>query len=132
MNYLLNIIKGIVIGAGAILPGVSSGVICVIFGIYEKLLSSVLNFFKNIKENFRLLFPIALGTIIGIVIFGNILKCLFFYYPLQTKFTFIGLIIRMYSFTFQASLFKTKIQAHIFAISSHITYIWDFMCILRT
>ena len=28
---------GILIGAGAILPGISSGVLCVIFGIYEKL-----------------------------------------------------------------------------------------------
>ena len=44
MNIIINIIKGIFIGAGAIVPGVSSGVLCVIFGIYEKLLDSVLNF----------------------------------------------------------------------------------------
>ena len=100
MNFISNLIKGIVIGAGAILPGISSGVICVIFGVYEKLLNSILNFFKNIKENFKLLFPIALGAIFGIVLFGNILKVLFYSYPIQTKFTFIGLIIRMYTFSF--------------------------------
>ena len=70
MNIVLNFIKGIAIGAGAILPGISSGVICVIFGVYEKLLNAVLNFFKNIKENFKLLFPTALGTLVGIIIFG--------------------------------------------------------------
>ena len=35
MNFLVNCVKGIAIGAGAILPGISSGVLCVIFGIYE-------------------------------------------------------------------------------------------------
>ena len=54
MNGFLNIIKGIFIGAGAIVPGVSSGVLCVIFGIYEKLLDSVLNFFKDMKKNLKL------------------------------------------------------------------------------
>ena len=51
MSLIINFFKGIAIGAGAILPGISSGVLCVIFGIYEKLLDSVLSFFKNIKQN---------------------------------------------------------------------------------
>ena len=36
MTFLLNCAKGILIGSGAILPGISSGVICVILGIYDK------------------------------------------------------------------------------------------------
>ena len=51
MTFLKNCIKGIAIGAGAILPGISSGVLCVILGIYEKLLDSILHFFHNIKNN---------------------------------------------------------------------------------
>ena len=39
MKYFYNFLIGILIGFGAILPGVSSGVFCVIFGIYEKLLN---------------------------------------------------------------------------------------------
>lgn len=35
MSGVFNFIIGILIGFGAILPGVSSGVFCVIFGIYE-------------------------------------------------------------------------------------------------
>lgn len=45
-----NFIAGIFIGAGAILPGISSGVLYALFGLYEKLVNSVLNFFKDIKE----------------------------------------------------------------------------------
>ena len=66
---------------------------CVIFGIYENLINSILGFFKNIKENFKFLFPLLFGGIIGIVVFGNILKYLFFAYPIQIKFVFIGLIL---------------------------------------
>ena len=39
------------------------------------------------------MFPILSGVIIGIIIFGNILKYLFFAYPVQIKYIFIGLII---------------------------------------
>ena len=93
MNGFINILKGIFIGAGAIVPGVSSGVLCVIFGIYEKLLDAVLNFFKDIKHNIKFLFPIALGVGIGILLFSNILNYLLYDFPIQTKAIFIGLII---------------------------------------
>lgn len=90
---IANIFKGILIGAGAILPGISSGVLCVIMGIYEKLLDSVLNFFKDIKSNVKYLFPIVLGGVIGIVLFSNLLNYFFYQFPIQTKSIFIGLII---------------------------------------
>ena len=93
MHFLLDFFKGIAIGAGAILPGISSGVLCVVFGIYETLLNCALNFFKNIKYNFKILFPIGLGVFSGIILFGNILKYIFYAYPIQTKSVFIGLII---------------------------------------
>ena len=93
MAFLLNCIKGIFIGSGAILPGISSGVICIVFGLYEKLLDSLLNFFKDIKNNFKFLFPIILGIGIGVLIFSNFLNYFLTSYPLQTKSIFIGLIL---------------------------------------
>ena len=110
MHFLFNIIKGIAIGAGAILPGISSGVLCVIFGVYETLLNCVLNFFKNIKNNFKLLFPIGLGVFIGIVLFGNILKYVFYAYPIQTKSIFIGLIVGSIPELLKKAKSKTKFR----------------------
>lgn len=78
MSLIINFFKGIAIGAGAILPGISSGVLCVILGIYEKLLDSVLSFFKNIKQNAKFLFPIVLGGIFGVLIFSKILNYLLY------------------------------------------------------
>ena len=93
MKFFSDIIKGIFIGAGAILPGISSGVLCVIFGIYEKLLDSVLNFFKDVKNNFKFLFPIIIGVFIGVILFSNILQFILYKFPIQTKSIFIGLIL---------------------------------------
>lgn len=93
MTFLYHILIGILIGAGAILPGISSGVLCVIFGIYDKLIDSILGFFKNIKDNFKFLFPICIGVGIGVILFGNILKTLFLLCNVQIKFAFIGLIL---------------------------------------
>lgn len=93
MIFLSNILKGIAIGAGAIIPGVSSGVLCVILGIYEKLISSILDFFKDAKNNIKFLLPILIGGIIGVLIFSNVLNYLLYVFPLQTKSIFIGLIL---------------------------------------
>ena len=108
MHFLLDFFKGIAIGAGAILPGISSGVLCIIFGVYETLLNCILNFFKNIKYNFKLLFPIGLGAFVGIVLFGNILKYVFYAYPIQTKSIFIGLIIGSIPELFKKATSKSK------------------------
>lgn len=93
MQFLSGFIKGLFIGSGAILPGISSGVICMVLGIYEKLLDSILNFFKDIKNNFKFLFPIVCGIIVGIVLFSNIISYCFNVIPCQTKSLFIGLLL---------------------------------------
>lgn len=88
-----NFIKGIFIGAGAILPGISSGVICMVVGLYEQLLDSVLSFFKNIKKNIRFLFPIGCGGILGMILFSSLISYCFNIIPCQTKSLFIGLLL---------------------------------------
>ena len=93
MSRIFDFYIGILLGAGAILPGVSSGVICVILGMYDKLIDAIFNLFKNFKKNFLYLLPIGLGGIVGVFLFGNILKTLFSTFPTQTSFCFIGLIL---------------------------------------
>ena len=93
LQFSKNVIKGIFLGAGAILPGISSGVLCVIFGIYEKLVNSILGIFKDFKNNFKFLFPLAIGGFVGILIFGKVLNFLFSRFPMQSNFAFMGLIL---------------------------------------
>jgi putative membrane protein len=125
------LLQGIAIGSGAILPGISSGVLCVIFGIYETLLDCVLNFFKNFKQNFKVLFPIALGAFIGIIIFGKILKYLFFAYPVQIKFIFIGLIIGCIPSLFKEVKSKASIKPYYFLFTLIAFFIGILLVILE-
>jgi len=90
---MILILKGIIIGIGKIIPGVSGSMLAISMGIYQKLIDSVNNFFKQTKESFKFLFKIAIGVLISMVFFSNIiLDCLNKYY-LITIFFFIGLII---------------------------------------
>lgn len=93
MRIISDFLKGICIGAGAILPGISSGVLCVIFGIYDKLVESVLGIFHDFKKNFFYLLPIFLGSTVGIILLGNILNLLLNSFTSPTKYAFIGLIL---------------------------------------
>lgn len=93
MNYITSFFKGLFIGMGAILPGISSGVFCVIFGIYDKLINSFLGLFKNFKENIKFLLPICLGTLVGFLLFGKFLNYLFLCYETECKSLFLGFII---------------------------------------
>lgn len=149
MKFVWNFFKGILIGAGAILPGISSGVLCVIFGIYDKLVSSIVHFFKDWKKNFSFLFPICLGTGIGIILFGNALRWLFINYSTETKFTFIGLIlgsipllvkeankkkfhffyVLFFLFTFILSLFLIYLENYIPTINiENVHFFYLFIC----
>lgn len=64
-----------------------------VVGLYEILLDSVLNFFKDIKNNFKFLFPIVSGSIVGIVLFSKVILYCFNIIPCQTKSLFIGLLV---------------------------------------
>ena len=122
MNILSNFTKGIFIGLGAILPGISSGVICMVLGLYEKLLNSVLSFFKDIKGNSKFLFPIASGAIIGIILFSKIILYCFNTIPYQTKSLFIGLLLGSICI-----LVKSNTLNYIRKKSNHISFIICFI-----
>lgn len=90
---MLLILKGIIIGIGKIVPGVSGSMLAISMGIYQKLIDSVNSFFKYPKENFKFLFKITIGVIISMVFFSNIILNLLTKYYLITIFFFIGLIL---------------------------------------
>lgn len=124
MNFISNIFKGIALGAGAILPGISSGVLCVIFGIYEKLLNSFLYFFKNIRNNSRFLLPIILGIFIGVFLFSNFLQFFFASFPIQINSIFIGLILG----TIPSLIKSLKIKKDTKNISIYLCFFSFFIC----
>lgn len=93
MNFLSGFVKGLLIGMGAVAPGVSGGALAVIFGIYERITDAIAGIFKNFKENVLFFLPIGLGGGVGVLAFSKIMKYLFSHYDVQVKYLFIGLMI---------------------------------------
>lgn len=93
MKFLVDLLKGIFVGIANVIPGVSGGTMAVSFGIYDKILSSVSNLFKDFKKSFKVLFPIAIGMVIGIIGFTFIIGWLLENQPFGTSMAFSGLIL---------------------------------------
>lgn len=92
-RFISDFTKGLVIGIGAIAPGVSGGTLAVIFGIYEEITDAIAHIFKDFKKKVIYFFPLALGGGIGFLGFSRIINYLFKYYEVEVKYLFIGLMI---------------------------------------
>lgn len=91
-RWLLRVLHGILIGVGAILPGISGGVLCVSFGLYQPMMALFAHPFQNFKKCFPPLFPAGIGWIIGFFAFANVLTFFFSADSNLATWLFIGLI----------------------------------------
>lgn len=89
---IFRIIQGALIGLGAVLPGISGGVLSVIFGIYKPIMELLSSPVKNFRTHIPKLFPVLLGCIIGFLGIANVLSYFLNRYPDQSVCLFIGLI----------------------------------------
>ena len=92
-DWLLRFIKGMFIGSGFILPGVSGGALAAIFGIYERMIQFLANVTKNFKENIRFFLPVGLGAIVGIVLLSFGVSFLLGNYETIILWFFVGCIV---------------------------------------
>lgn len=90
---MINLLKGIIIGIGKIIPGVSGSVLAITLGVYDKSIEYINNFKYNKKESIKYLLPLGIGIIISIIIFSKIITLLLNKYYQITMLLFIGLII---------------------------------------
>lgn len=86
-------IKGLIIGIGQIIPGVSGGMLAITLGLYEKGINAISNFFSDIKENTKFLIPLGLGIFTSILYMSKVIKYFLATFYLPTMLLFIGLII---------------------------------------
>lgn len=93
MNFIFDIIKGMLIGVANIIPGVSGGTMMVSMGVYEKIIGVVNNLFKDIKKSILTLLPLVIGMALGIAVFSFVIPWCLEVYPLPTCLCFIGLIL---------------------------------------
>lgn len=85
--------KGLLIGASMLVPGVSGGTMAIILGIYDELISSINNFFKDFKKSFFFLMQFCIGAGIGFVLFARLISTALDKYELPMMYLFIGAIL---------------------------------------
>lgn len=86
-------LKGILIGIGNAIPGVSGGTIAVVMKIYDRLIGSITINIKKLFKNMPFLIPVGIGMVIGIFLTSVALEQLFENYNVPTQLTFLGLIV---------------------------------------
>ena len=91
-KFLLYMIQGVFIGVGAILPGISGGVLCVAFGIYEPMMELLTHPFKALKKNYKLFIPLIFGAMVGFVLLAKAVDLLLTRFEGIALMLFFGLI----------------------------------------
>lgn len=92
-SWLVQILRGAVIGLANVIPGVSGGTMMVSMGIYDTLIYCINHLFKQFKKCFMTLLPYLIGMVAAILLGAIGLKKAFAEFPLPTNALFIGLIL---------------------------------------
>ena len=91
--WLVRLLKGIAVGIGFILPGLSGGVLAVIFKIYDPLITFLANPFRNFLRQVRYFLPVGIGAVIGVVLFSIVVAAAFGRYEAAFVCLFIGFVV---------------------------------------
>lgn len=92
-NFLFAMLKGALVGLGAILPGISGGVLCVVLGIYRPLMAWMAHPIREFRKNFLYFVPIFLGFALGIVGISKLLQWVLNEFETAAVWLFVGLIV---------------------------------------
>ncbi len=80
-------------GIGAVLPGVSGGILAISLGVYEKMMYAIGNLFRSFKVHVKFLLPLVIGGGIGVLLTSNVLSIVINKYEAQMLSLFMGLVL---------------------------------------
>ena len=103
IDWLLRMMKGMMIGSGAILPGVSGGALAAVFGLYEPLIVFLSDITNDFVKRVMYFLPVGVGGILGVFVLAYPLDYGLQYYPVHVLWAFIGAIYRNASFALPGS-----------------------------
>ncbi|NLB90009.1 MAG: DUF368 domain-containing protein [Clostridiales bacterium] len=114
IDWLMRMVKGIFIGTGFILPGISGGALAAVFGIYERLISFLSNLKKDFLKNLLFFIPVGIGGLIGIVLVAKALSPLLANatYEVYVLWFFIGCMAGTFPTLFRQANKKGHLPKH--------------------
>ena len=106
LQGIVDFIEGAIVGVGAILPGVSGGVLSVAFGVYEPMMELFTTPVPALKKHYRMFIPFGIGWIVGFLLLAKGVEVLFNACAPVALMLFFGLICGTLP-----ELFKTSEQS---------------------
>ncbi len=91
-SAVINFFKSILIGASALIPGVSGGTMAIALGVYDRLLRAVSRFKEDIRHNAAFLAVFGVGAAIGLLTLSGWVLWVFNTYRMPMIYLFIGCV----------------------------------------
>lgn len=91
--WLMDALKGFIVGTANVIPGVSGGTLMLVLGIYEKVIGSISNITKQFKKSFLTLLPILVGIAIAILSMSRVITFCLDAYTFATIMLFFGAVL---------------------------------------
>lgn len=93
VDWIIRFFEGMIIGTGFILPGVSGGVLAMIFGLYRIILRFLSNIFDHFFEHVKFFLPVGLGGIVSVLFLSEIIGQALAHYQAQAICVFLGFVV---------------------------------------
>lgn len=116
-KFVLHLLQGAMIGIGAVLPGISGGVLSVVFGIYEPIMAFLSNPREALSQYGRLLLPVLLGAAGGFLLSARAIGFFLTRYEVLSVCLFVGLIVGMLPSMFREAGEKGKSRWDLYALA---------------
>ncbi len=129
--FFVKVLQGALIGLGAVLPGISGGVLCVVFGIYKPIMELLSSPFKCFKTHVPKLIPVIIGGAIGFLGVAKVLAFLLDRYPDPSVCVFVGLITGMLPSLFKEAGEKGRSKASYVSLVIGMIFIFVLLGTLR-
>jgi putative membrane protein len=112
-DWFFRFIKGMFIGTGAILPGVSGGALAAVFGIYERIIAFLADIRKDFLKNVIFFSPVGLGAVFCIFALSKPLLYFLETAKIQVMWCFVGCIVGTLPALFREAGKKGRKPRHI-------------------
>lgn len=126
------LLEGAVVGFGAILPGVSGGTLCVVFGMYRPIIETLANLRSGIRKHGFMLGVFLLGVAFGFVGLSGIAAMLLEKNTALVTCAFIGFIVGTFPDLWKDAGAEGRTRRSIIALGACFLLMLGVLAVLKT
>lgn len=131
LKLIIMLLQGALIGLGSVLPGISGGVLSVVFGVYKPVMELLADPLGKAKTHLPRLLPYFAGAVIGFLGVANLLTYFLEKYPAPSICLFVGLITGMLPSLWQEAGREGRGKASLLVTAIAMFFVFTFLSFLN-